>query len=199
LIWITENGFRMNDVMRVAIGISGASGAIYGVRLLEELKQRHVETHLVVSEWGAYTIERETGRTPDDVFGLASFHHDNGDLAARVSSGSFRLDAMVIAPCSMKTLAGVATGFTADLMTRVADVCLKEGRPLILLTRETPLSVIHLENMLTVARAGGVIMPPVPAFYTNPAGLEEIVDSTVLRIVDRLSLDAGPLRRWNGS
>jgi 4-hydroxy-3-polyprenylbenzoate decarboxylase len=190
----------MNDAgRRVAVGISGASGAVYGVRLLEELRRRDVETHLIVSKWGAYTIEHETGRPLGDVLGLASFHYDNEDMAARVSSGSFPLDAMAIAPCSMKTLAGVATGVTGDLMTRAADVCLKEGRTLILLTRETPLSVIHLENMLKVARAGGVIMPPVPAFYTKPAGTEEIVDATVLRVVERLSLDAGPLKRWGGA
>jgi 4-hydroxy-3-polyprenylbenzoate decarboxylase len=189
----------MNEGMRVAVGISGASGAVYGVRLLEELRRREVETHLIVSKWGAYTIERETGRSLKDVVRLASFHYDNEDMAARVSSGSFPLSAMVIAPCSMKTLAGVATGVTGDLMTRVADVCLKEGRQLILLARETPLSVIHIENMLKVARAGGVIMPPVPAFYTNPSGTEEIIDGTVLRVVDRLSLDAGELRRWSGS
>jgi 4-hydroxy-3-polyprenylbenzoate decarboxylase len=182
----------------VAVGISGASGAIYGVRLLEELRLRDVETHLIVSKWGAYTIERETGRKPEDVFPLASCFYGNEDLAAPVSSGSFPLDAMVIAPCSMKTLAGVAAGFTDDLMIRAADVCLKEGRPLILLVRETPLNVIHLENMLKVARAGGVIMPPVPAFYTKPSSVKEIVDGTVLRILDRLSLDAGAMGRWEG-
>jgi 4-hydroxy-3-polyprenylbenzoate decarboxylase len=188
----------MSDGMRVAVGISGASGAIYGVRLLEELGKAGVETHLIVSKWGSYTIEHETGRSTDDVLKLASFHYDNEDMAARVSSGSFRLDAMVIAPCSMNTLAGVATGVTGDLMTRAATVCLKEGRPLILIARETPLNVIHLENMLTVARAGGVIMPPVPAFYTKPEGIGDIVDGTVLRVLDRLSIDAGPLKRWDG-
>jgi polyprenyl P-hydroxybenzoate/phenylacrylic acid decarboxylase-like protein len=183
--------------MRVAIAISGASGAVYGIRLLEECKALGVETHLIVSAWGEYTIACETERTVDEVKALASFCYDPQDMAAPVSSGSFALDAMAAAPCSMKTLAGIATGFTSDLITRTADVCLKERRRLILLTRETPLNAIHLENMLTVTRAGAVVMPPVPAFYKRPSSVEELVDQTVGRILDCMGLPATGLKRWD--
>ncbi|MDR3294536.1 MAG: UbiX family flavin prenyltransferase [Clostridiales Family XIII bacterium] len=182
--------------MRVIVGISGASGAIYGIRLLEELKCLSVESHLVVSAWGAYTVAREQDRPLDEIKGLASFCYDEKDMAARISSGSFPVDAMVVAPCSMKTLAGIACGFTDDLVIRAADVCLKERRKLILVTRETPLSQIHLENMLAATRAGAMIMPPVPAFYTRPSSVEELVNQTVGRILDHLGLPAENLKRW---
>ncbi|GHV92260.1 putative UbiX-like flavin prenyltransferase [Spirochaetia bacterium] len=182
--------------MKIAVGITGASGAIYGIRLLEELKALEAETHLVISPWGEYTITEETGRTVEEVKGLASYWYGEKDMAASLSSGSFPLDAMVIAPCSMKTLAGIASGFTEDLIIRSADVCLKERRKLILLARESPLSLIHLENMLTATRAGAVIMLPVPAFYTKPASIEDMVNQTVWRIIDHLGLPAKNLKRW---
>ena len=182
---------------RIAIGISGASGAIYGVRLLEELKKLGAETHLVISKWGEYTIAHETGRTVEEVRALASYVYEEGDMAARISSGSFPLDAMVVSPCSMKTLAGIANGFSDELIIRAADVCLKEQRKLILLARETPLSTIHLENMLKVARAGAMIMPPVPAFYNKPASLEEMVNHTVGRLLDELGLESELVKRWD--
>ena len=181
---------------KIAVGISGASGAIYGVRLLEELKSQGAETHLVVSSWGEYTIREETGYTPEAVKALASFCYDPGDMAAPLSSGSFPLDAMVVAPCSMKTLAGIACGFSEDLIMRAADVCLKERRPLLLLTRETPLSRIHIENMLRVTDAGAIVMPPVPAFYTRPQTADEIVAQSVGRVLDRLGFAAPGLKRW---
>jgi len=181
---------------RIAIGISGASGAIYGVKLLEELRSQGAETYLVISSWGEYTIRSETDYTPEDVKALASYWYDSAEMAAPLSSGSFALDAMVVAPCSMKTLAGIACGFSEDLIMRAADVCLKERRPLILLTRETPLSRIHIENMLRATDAGAIIMPPVPAFYTRPETVDEIVAQSVGRVLDKLGFSAPGLKRW---
>ena len=183
--------------MKIAIGITGASGAIYGIRLLEELKSLNVETHLTISTWGEYTITEETNWSVEKVKNLAAFYHEEKDMAACISSGSFPLDAMAIVPCSMKTLAGIASGFTDGLIIRTADVCLKERRKLILLTRETPLSEIHLENMLKLTRAGAIIMPPVPAFYTKPASVQELVDQTVFRLLDLLKLHSPALKQWN--
>ncbi|MDR1709247.1 MAG: UbiX family flavin prenyltransferase [Candidatus Accumulibacter sp.] len=182
--------------MRIAVGISGASGAILGIRLLEALRGQGVETHLVVSAWGEYTIREETDWTPERVKALASRCHDAADMAAPISSGSFPLDAMVVCPCSMKTLAGIACGYSEDLIMRAADVCLKERRPLILCARETPLSRIHIENMLRATEAGAIVMPPVPAFYTRPATVDEIVMQSVCRILDRLGLPAEGQKRW---
>ena len=182
--------------MKIAVGISGASGAVYGVRLLEELKSRGLETHLVISAWGERTIVEETGQRLEAVRALADFCYDEKDMAACISSGSFPLDAMAIAPCSMRTLAGIACGFADNLIIRTADVCLKERRKLILLARESPLSLIHLENMLQVTRAGGIIMPPVPAFYARPASVDDVVNQTVWRLLDELGLPAPGLKRW---
>ena len=183
---------------RIAVGISGASGAIYGIKLLEELKSQGAETYLVISSWGEYTIRAETDYTPEDVKALASHWYDPADMAAPLSSGSFALDAMVVAPCSMKTLAGIVCGFSEDLIMRVADVCLKERRPLLLLTRETPLSRIHIENMLRATDAGAIVMPPVPAFYAKPQTVDEIVVQSVGRVLDRLGFAAPGLKRWGG-
>ena len=185
--------------MTIAVGISGASGAIYGVRLLEELKIQGVETHLVISAWGKHTITEETGLSMEAIKNLADSSYDEKDMAACISSGSFPIDAMVIAPCSMRTLAGIACGFADNLIIRTADVCLKERRKLILLTRETPLSLIHLKNMLRVTKAGGIIMPPVPAFYTKPASIDDLVNQTVWRIIDQLGLPSPKLIRWQGN
>lgn len=185
--------------MKIAVGISGASGAIYGIRLLEELKSLGAETHLVISGWGAYTITRETGLAVEDVKSLAAFCYDEKDMAAGISSGSFPLDAMAVAPCSMKTLAGIALGFTDNLIIRAADVCLKESRRLVLLVRETPLSRIHLENMLKASLAGAIIMPPVPAFYTRPQSIDDLVNQTVQRVFEELGLPSKNLKRWPGT
>jgi len=182
---------------KIIIGISGASGAVYGIRLLEELKKAGAETHLVISRWGEYTIEQETGRGVQAIKALASFVYDPDDMAAPVSSGSFPIDAMAIVPCSMKTLSGVANGFSEDLVTRAADVCLKERRRLILAVRETPLSRVHIDNMLRATDAGAIIMPPMPAFYTQPKTIDEIVDQSVYRIMEKLGVDpGGGLKRW---
>jgi len=187
-----------DSAKKIAIGISGASGAAYGIRLLERLKEAGAETHLVVSHWGEYTITQETGLNMHEVKALASASYRADDMAAPLSSGSFRIDAMAIVPCSMKTLAGIATGFSEDLLMRAADVCLKERRPLILAVRETPLSRIHLDNMLKATDAGTIIMPPMPALYTNPTTVDELIDQSVFRIMEKLGVDPGDgLIRWS--
>jgi len=186
-----------SEMKKIVIGISGASGAVYGIRLLEELKAAGAETHLIISRWGEYTIEQETGQSPDAVRALAAYNYDADDMAAPISSGSFPIDAMAVVPCSMKTLAGIANGFSEDLIARAADVCLKERRQLILAVRETPLSRIHIDNMLRATDAGAIIMPPMPAFYTKPASIDEIVAQSVYRIAEKLGIDPGTeLKRW---
>jgi 4-hydroxy-3-polyprenylbenzoate decarboxylase len=183
--------------VRLVVGITGASGAIYGIRLLEALKKYGVETYLIMTRWAEETIRIETDYAPDYVRSLAYRVLDNNDLGAPVSSGSFRTGGMIIAPCSMKTLAGIATGYTENLMVRAADVCLKERRPLLLLTRETPLNMIHLENMLKLSRAGAVIMPPVPAFYNRPQTIDDLVEHTVGRLLDSVGIaNDGLFKRW---
>jgi flavin prenyltransferase len=181
---------------RLVIAMTGATGVIYGVRLLETLRDTPVETHLVMSEWARRTIIAETDRNPDAVRNLADQVHDEGDLSAPPASGSFLTDGMVVAPCSMKSLAAIATGVSENLVHRAADVTLKEGRRLLLLVRETPLSVIHLENMLRVAQAGALVMPPLPAFYARPQSLDEMVDHTVGRVLDHFGVEHDLVRRW---
>jgi 4-hydroxy-3-polyprenylbenzoate decarboxylase len=181
---------------KIAIGISGASGAYYGIRLLKELAAAGVETHLSISRWGEYTIQRETAYSVDDVRALASVWYEPDDMSAALSSGSYPIDAMAICPCSMKTLAGIAGGFSEDLLMRAADVCLKERRPLILAVRETPLSRIHIENMLKATDAGAIVMPPVPAFYMQPETLEDVVTQSVFRIMDKLGVPAEAAKHW---
>lgn len=183
-------------LMRIIVGISGASGAIYGIRLLEELKKREIETHLVISKWGTVTIEKETDYSVEQVMSLADKVYDEDNLGAAISSGSFKNNGMVIAPCSMKTLSGIANGYAEELIIRAADVCIKERRRLIILARETPLNPIHLENMLKLSRLGITIMPPVPAFYANPKTLDDIVNHTVGRILDQLDIDNELFTRW---
>jgi 4-hydroxy-3-polyprenylbenzoate decarboxylase len=185
-------------VKRLIVGITGASGAIYGVRILERLSDLPVETHLVATRWARVTIEHETGWTWPDVRALADVVHAEGDQAAAISSGSFRTDGMVIAPCSVKTLGAIANGFAYNLVCRAADVVLKERRRLVLAVRETPLHAIHLRNMLTLSELGATIFPPTPAFYNRPASVDEIVDQTVLRILDQLDLDLPSPARWAG-
>lgn len=182
--------------MKIIVGISGASGAIYGIRLLEALKDAKVESHLILSKWAKRTIETETDYSVNQVLNLAGFVHNEDDLAAAVSSGSFKHQGMVISPCSMKTLAAVAHGYNGNLIMRAADVTLKEQRKLILLPRETPLNPIHLENMLKVARLGVVIMPPVVAFYNRPRNLMDIVNQTVSRVLDLLDIENNLAPRW---
>ena len=183
--------------MRLIVGISGATGVIYGVRLLERLREAAVETHLVVSRWGIRTLLHETPWTRETLTALATTTYAPGDMGAAISSGSFRTDGMIVAPCSAKTLGAIAQGVGDNLLHRAADVVLKERRRLVLVVRETPLSEIHLENMLKLARMGAVILPPVPAFYTNPVTLDDIVDGTVGRVLDQFGIEtAAP--RWDG-
>ncbi|HEX4222811.1 MAG TPA: UbiX family flavin prenyltransferase [Pseudonocardiaceae bacterium] len=181
--------------MRLVVGITGATGTIIGVRILAVLRALDVETHLVLSRWGRATLELETGLTANDVHELADHVHGPGDQAAAISSGSFRTDGMIIAPCSMKTLAAVRAGYGDGLIARAADVTLKERRRLVLVPRELPFSEIHLENMLALTRMGAVIAAPVPAFYTKPATVEDIVDHICARVLDQFRLDV-PVPRW---
>jgi 4-hydroxy-3-polyprenylbenzoate decarboxylase len=179
--------------------MTGATGAVLGVRLLEQLAAMpEVQTHLVVSRWARATIELETGRSVREVGALADVVYGPDDQAAAISSGSFRVDGMVIVPCSMKTLAGVRAGYAHTLVSRAADVVLKERRPLVLVPRETPLSEIHLENMLALARMSVRIVPPMPAFYHHPSTVDEIVDRIVTRVLDQFDLPVPEARRWQG-
>jgi flavin prenyltransferase len=180
----------------VLVAMTGATGAIYGIRLLEVLRELEVETHLVVSRWAEATIKTETDRRVDEVRALATVVHDEDDLAASPASGAFATAGMVVAPCSMRTLAAVANGLSDNLVQRAAAVHLREGRRLVLLARESPLSVIHLENMLRVAKAGAVVAPPVPAFYAKLDSLDEMVDHTVGRMLDLLGVEHERISRW---
>jgi 4-hydroxy-3-polyprenylbenzoate decarboxylase len=185
-------------VKRLIVGITGATGSIFGVRLLEALKAAGVETHLVLSRWGQRTVEHETGLTFADLESRASVVHGSGNMAATISSGSFRTDGMVICPCTMRTVATIANGNGENLVHRAADVVLKERRRLVIVPRETPLSEIHLENLLKLARMGVAIVPPMPAFYNKPATLDDVVDHIVARVLDQFDIDAAFARRWDG-
>jgi 4-hydroxy-3-polyprenylbenzoate decarboxylase len=185
--------------MRLVVGMTGATGAIFGVRLLEALRDHGgVETHLVMSRWARTTLRLETPYTPADVTALADFSWGPGEQAAPISSGSFRTDGMIIAPCSMKTVAAVRTGYTEGLIGRAADVTLKERRRLVLLARESPLSEIHLENLLALSRMGAVVLPPVPAFYNKPETIDDLVDHVVARTLDQFGLEHPKAKRWSG-
>jgi 4-hydroxy-3-polyprenylbenzoate decarboxylase len=183
---------------RLIVGISGASGAVYGVRLLEVLKGSDIQTHLVMSKAAKITLAAETSYKVSDVEKLAAVVHSNEDIGAACASGSFHTLGMVIAPCSVKTMSEIATGVTGHLISRAADVALKERRRVVLLLRETPLHLGHIRSMAAVTEAGAVVFPPVPAFYARPASLDEMVDHTVGRVLDLFDIDAGLVRRWTG-
>jgi 4-hydroxy-3-polyprenylbenzoate decarboxylase len=183
---------------KLIVGITGATGAIFGVRMLQALRAADVETHLVLSKWGMQTIEHETGLTNAQLHDMASVVHGSGNMAATVSSGSFHTDGMVIVPCTMRTLAAVAHGYGEGLVHRAADVVLKERRKLVIVARETPLSEIHLENMLKLARMGVTILPPMPAFYNKPESVDDIVDHIVARVLDQFDIPAEFAKRWDG-
>lgn len=183
---------------RIVVGISGATGTVYAIQLLRRLRQAGVESHLVVSRAGEMTRTLETSLSTAELKALADVNYRIGDVSAPVASGSFKTMGMIVAPCSMRTLAEIATGVSSTLLTRAADVALKERRRLVLLPRETPLHAGHLRNMLTVTEMGGIIMPPVPAFYTKPASIEEIVDQTVCRALDLFDIDLPDVKRWTG-
>lgn len=180
----------------VVVAMTGATGAIYGIRLLEALAERGVETHLVISRWADATIVAETSWRPTAVRALADHVYGEDELDAPIAHEDLATRGMLVAPCSMKSLAAIANGITENLIHRAAEVTIKEGRRLLLLVREAPLSVIHLENMLRVARAGAIVMPPVPAFYAKPASLDDMVDHTVGRMMDHFAVDHELVRRW---
>lgn len=186
----------MSQPSRLAVGISGASGVIFGVRLLEALKDLGIETHLVVTPSAEVTLGCETSWKIAGVKALATRCYAADDMAAAIASGSFQTMGMAIAPCSMRSLAEIANGATTTLLTRAADVTLKERRRLVLLPRETPLHSGHLRNMLAVSELGGIIAPPVPAFYAKPESIEDLVDHTVGRVLDLFGLDTGNVERW---
>lgn len=183
---------------RIVVGISGASGAIYGVRALQLLRETDCEAHLVITKAARATIAEETEYRPRDVVAMADHSYSDGDLGAALSSGSFRTAGMIVAPCSVKTLSGIATCYDDTLLVRAADVTMKERRPLVLLVRETPLHAGHLRLMQQATESGAVIMPPVPAFYTHPASLDDMVTQTVARALDCLGIDTTELARWSG-
>jgi 4-hydroxy-3-polyprenylbenzoate decarboxylase len=184
---------------RIIVAITGATGAIFGVRALERLREFDVETHLIISPWGAKTITHETRRSVKEVRSLADISHLPQEQGATISSGSFVTLGMLVAPCSVKTLAAISSGFANDLVARAADVVLKEQRKLVLMVRESPLSPIHLENMLRLSRAGATMLPPMPAFYTQPASIDELVDHIVTRALDQFGLHSEATKRWDGN
>jgi len=183
---------------RLIVAITGATGTIFGVRLLQVLQGSDVETHLVLSRWGARTLVHETPYTVEEVRGLAAQSYSEGDQGASLSSGSFVTMGMVVVPCSMKTLSAIAHGHGEDLVHRAADVVLKERRRLVLAVREAPLSDIHLENMLKLSRMGVVISPPVPAFYNHPKTIDDLVNHTVNRLLDLFDIHLDVAERWSG-
>jgi 4-hydroxy-3-polyprenylbenzoate decarboxylase len=184
--------------MRIVVGITGASGAIFGVRTLEALRALKIETHLILSRWSRATLLHETDYTLDYVEKLASVVHHDDNQSASISSGSFKTDGMIVAPCSMKTLAAIRAGYGDTLICRAADVILKERRKLVLLARESPFSEIHLENMLALSRMGAVVFPPVPAFYNRPQSIDDMVRHIVGRLLDQFGLDMPGVQRWSG-
>ncbi|WP_431857726.1 UbiX family flavin prenyltransferase [Azospirillum sp.] len=186
----------MSQSSRLVVGISGASGVILGVRLLETLRRIGVESHLVLSRAAEVTLAHETDLKPAEVRALADAAYSPADIGAAIASGSFRTLGMIVAPCSIRSMGEIATGVTSSLLTRAADVTLKERRPLVLMVRETPLHVGHLRTMTQLAEMGAVIAPPVPAFYAKPRGLDDLIDHAVGRALDLFGLDSGRVRRW---
>jgi flavin prenyltransferase len=189
----------MDGEQRLIVGITGATGAIYAVRLLEALQETDVESHLIISKWGARTLAHETPYSVEQVQKMATKCYGSQDEGAAVASGSFLTRGMVLCPSSVRSLAAIAHGHGDNLIHRAADVVLKERRKLALVVRETPLSDIHLENMLKLSRMGVVIFPPVPAFYNQPRTIDEIVDQTVMRILDQFGIHVPAGRRWDGN
>ena len=183
---------------RLIIGMTGSTGAIFGIRMLEALKHTDVETHLIISKWAQRTIEHETRHTLEQVRAMATVVHSQGDMGASISSGSFLTEGMVVIPCSVRTLGGIANGYGEHLVHRAADVILKERRKLVLVVRETPLSEVHLENMLKLARMGVVMLPPMPAFYNHPKTVEDVIDHIVMRVLDQFGIETPFAKRWDG-
>jgi 4-hydroxy-3-polyprenylbenzoate decarboxylase len=190
----------MNEIKptKLIVGITGATGTIFGVRLLQMLQGSGIETHLIMSKWGARTLIHETDYTVEQVERMATRNYPLGDQGAAISSGSFPTLGMVIAPCSMRTLAAIATGLGDNLIHRAADVILKERRKLVLVVRESPFNDIHLENMLKLSRMGVVILPPVPAFYNHPQNLEDMINHVAMRTLDQFDIHLDVMNRWDG-
>lgn len=186
------------NVLRIIVGISGASGVIYGVRFLEALKEFGIESHLIMTNAARETLRLETDYSVSYVEGLASKNHRLADIAATLASGSYRVNGMVVIPCSMKTLAGLASGYADNLLLRAAEVTLKEKRPLIIVPRETPLNIIHIENMLRVARAGAIVLPAMPGFYHKPKKMKDLIDHVVGKVLDALNIEHDLYLRWRG-
>lgn len=185
--------------MKIVLGVTGASGVIYAVKFLETVKEiDNVEVYLIMSEWAKKNIKVETNYSSNYIEGLAAEVLDNNNLAAQTSSGSFRTDGMVILPCSMKTLGSIANGYCNNLISRTADVMLKERRKLVISPRETPLNSIHLENMLKLAKMGVQIIPPMPAFYNKPGSIDMIIEHHIMKIMDQFGIYISDDRRWNG-
>ena len=183
--------------MQLVIGISGASGAILGISLLQALKEiQDCVTHLVITDDGAKTIEVETGMSLGEVSRLAHFNYPVQDMTAAIASGSFLTDGMIVIPCSMKTVSAIACGYSSNLLVRAADVCLKEKRKLVLVARESPLNGIHLQNMLTIQREGGIILPPVLSFYHHPASIQDLIDHIIGKVLSHFDLQYSRFRRW---
>jgi flavin prenyltransferase len=191
----------MNDIshQRLIVALTGATGTIFGVRLLQALQSTKIETHMVMSKWAARTLVHETPFTPEQVEQMASHSYHPGDQGAAISSGSFLTRGMVVAPCSTRTLAAIAQGHGDNLIHRAADVILKERRKLVLAVRETPLSDIHLENMLKLSRMGVIILPPVPAFYNHPQTIDDLINQTAMRILDQFEIHLDLAARWDGT
>ncbi|KAF4773693.1 3-octaprenyl-4-hydroxybenzoate carboxy-lyase UbiX [Colletotrichum scovillei] len=183
---------------KIIVALTGATGAQIGIHVLQTLRRLNVETHLIISKWAAETIKWETDYTPTAVKALVDHAYSSHDLAAPIASGSYRVDGMIVVPCSVKTLAAINAGICDDLVTRAADVCLKERRRLVLSVRETPFSEIHLRNMMEVTRAGAIVAPPVVGFYTRPSSIDDVLDQMVGRLLDLFDLDARNFERWDG-
>jgi 4-hydroxy-3-polyprenylbenzoate decarboxylase len=185
-----------SDRPRLVVGVSGASGVVYGLRALDACRELGIESHLVLSKAAALTLAQETGLSPADANARADVVHKVSDIGAAIASGSFRALGMIVAPCSVRTMSEIATGVTSSLLTRAADVTLKERRPLVLMVRETPLHLGHLRTLVKLAEMGAVIAPPLPAFYAKPASLEAMVDQSVGRALDLFGLSWTPVKRW---
>lgn len=183
---------------KIIVALTGATGAQIGIHTLLTLRRLNVETHLIISKWAGETIKWETDYTPASIRALADYSYSAHDMSAAISSGSCKVDGMIVIPCSVKTLAGINAGICDDLITRAADVCLKERRRLVLSVRETPLSSIHLRNMAEVSSAGAIIAPPVMGFYTKPSSIEDMLDHMVGRLLDLFDLDTKGFERWEG-
>ncbi|MDN3641034.1 UbiX family flavin prenyltransferase [Simiduia curdlanivorans] len=188
----------MSHPRRLIVGITGASGVVYGVRLLELLKATDIETHLVMSKAAELTLHYESDLKPDDVKALANVVHAPKNIGATIASGSYKTEGMIVAPCSVKTMGEIATGITTGLVARAADVVLKERRRLVLMVRETPFHTGHLRTMTALSEMGAVIAPPLPAFYAKPTSLEQMVDHSLARVLDLFDIEVSGLKRWHG-